>query len=330
METVECLPFVRKMPSCVGTIGNAARPDIRKGALTMIALQGQGPNSEGSEEVLRSFQEWMAERNGAMHRADRKESSDRNPEAYFAPRLDSPEPSINRDQQTATEENIGNSTSVGSRVRRTMVRGFILAALLGLAWQASRDDQAGDMIKVWAQSALNWLSPVLGAKSQRSADLEREPVSKLSDQDGTPPQAAAPSQNVAPSQAVVPLAAQLAVDHPADVQQQLEGIVNDLAVIRRSVKQLADTQEQISRDLAVLQSAGHDASQKAAAPAQTAAVPAAPRKKLSKPARAEIPERPAAAPLQTPIADTLSTDDKPPRPPLPLLTPPAETPSPAQ
>ena len=136
-----------RMRSCVGTIGNAARPDIRKGALTMIALQGQGPNSEGSEEVRRSFQESMAERNGAMHRADRKESSDRNPEAYFAPRLDSPEPSINRDQQTATEENIGNSTSVGSRVRRTMVRGFILAALLGLAWQASRDDQAGDMIK---------------------------------------------------------------------------------------------------------------------------------------------------------------------------------------
>ena len=297
----------------------------------MIALQSQAPNPEDFEEAFRSFQEWMAQRTRAMHQADRKESSDRNPEAYFSPSLDSPEPSIKRDQQTTTEENAGNRTSIGSRVLRTMVRGFILAALVGLAWQASRDDHAQDMIKVWAHSALNWLSPVIGAKSQRSSDLAAEPVSKLSDQNGTPLQAAVPSQDVSPSQAVAPSAAQpLAVNHPAELQQQLEGVVNDLAVIRRSVEQLAGTQEQMSRDLAVLQAAGHDVSQKAAAPAQTAAVPARPRKRISKPPHSEIPERPAAAPLQTPPDNTPSTDDKPPRPPLPLLTPPAETPSPAQ
>jgi hypothetical protein len=297
----------------------------------VIALQSQAPNPEDCEEVLRSFQEWMAQRTRTMHQADRKESSDRNPEAYFSPSLDSPEPSIKRDQQTTTEESAGNRTSVGSRVLRTMVRGFILAALVGLAWQATRDDYAKDMIKVWAHSALNWLSPVIGAKSQRSSDLAAEPVSKLSDQNGTPPQTAAPSQDVTPSQAVAPSAAQpLAVNHPDELQQQLAGIVNNLAVIRRIVEQLAGTQEQMSRNLAMLQAVEHDVSQKAAAPAKTAAVPAPPRKKLSKPVHSEIPERPAAASLQTPPGDTPSTDDKPPRPPLPLLTPPAETPSPAQ
>ena len=297
----------------------------------MIALQTQAPNPEDSEEVLRSFQEWMAQRTRTMHQADRKESPIQNPEAYFAPRLDSPEPSIKRDQQTTTEESAGNRTSVGSRVLRTMVRGFILAAVVGLAWQASRDDRAKDMIEVWTHSALNWLSPVIGAKSQRSSDLAAEPVSKLSDQNGTPLQAAVPSQDVSPSQAVAPSAAQpLAVNHPAELQQQLEGIVNDLSVIRRIVEQLAGTQEQMSRDLAMLHGIQHDVSQKAAAPTQTAAVPATPRRKPSKPAHAEIPERPAATSLQTPPGDTPSTDDKPPRPPLSLLTPPAEKPSPAQ
>jgi hypothetical protein len=331
MEAVEYLPFVRKMPSWAVMV-IAVALDIRKGALTMSALQSQAPSPQDAEEVLRSFHEWMAERARATHQADRRELSDRNPEAYFPPSIASPKPPTEHEQQTGIQESTGNRTSVGSRVLRTMVRGFILAASVGLVWQASHDDHTKDMTKVFADSSMKLFSPVIGAGPNRSSDLAAEPVSKLSDQNVTQPQTAdAPSQDITPSQVAAPSVAQPpVVNTSTELQQQkLEALVSDLAAVRRTVQQLAGTQEQMSRDLAMLQAGGRDTSQKREAPAQTAVVHAPARKKVPKPVHLEIPNPPAAVTLQTPPDDTPSTGEKPPRPPLPLLTPPADTPSPA-
>jgi hypothetical protein len=271
----------------------------------MVALQRQAPDPQGPEEILRSFQEWMAERAKAMHQADRKEFSDRNPEAYFPPSIASPETPPERDQQAEIQKRADNGTSVGSRVLRTLIRGFIIAVLLGFGWQVYRDDQTKDMIKVWMVSSFKWLSPAIGIRSQT----------------------ALPSQDMAPSQAAAPSTAQPppAVNTSTELQQRLEAIGSDLAVVRGTFEQLTDRQEQMSRDLAMLQAAEHELSQKPMAYAQSTGVHAPARKKiLSKPGHLDIPEQPAAAlaPSETPL-----TGGNAPRPPLPLLAPSAETPS---
>jgi hypothetical protein len=302
----------------------------------MVALQRQAPNPQDREELIRTFQEWMDEQ-AASHQADRKAFSDRNPEAYFAPSIVSPEPPAERDQQAEIEEHGRIGSSVGSRVFRTMVRGLILAVFVGLVWQASSDDRTKDMIKVWLDSSLKWLSPVVGTRSQGDRGQERkltsevaiEAVSKLSDQNVTQPQAASPPQDLAMSRAASSEAPPV-VNKSAELQQQLEAVVSDIADIRRMVEQLTSKQEQMSRDIAMLQAAEHDVSQKAAAPAPIAAVHAPARKKVPKPVHSETPEQPAAAALQTAPSDPPLTDDKPPRPPLPLLVPSAETPPSAQ
>jgi hypothetical protein len=270
----------------------------------MIALQRQAPNPQDPEEILRSFQEWMAERAKTMHQADRKEFSDRNPEVYFPPSIASPEPPPERDQQAAIEERVDNKTPFGSRVRRTMIRGFIITVLVSLGWQVFRDDQTKDMIRVWMFSSFKWLSPATGTRSQ----------------------SASTSQDMAPFQAAAPPAAPPpAVNTATELQQLLEAIGSDLAVVRHTLEQLADRQEQMSRDIATLQAAAHDISQKAAA--QIAAVHAPARKKVPKPVHSETPEQPAAAALQTSPSDAPLTGDNTPRRPLPLLAPSADTPS---
>jgi hypothetical protein len=273
----------------------------------MVALQRQAPNPQDPEEILRSFQEWMAERAKAMHQADRKEFSDRNPEAYFPPSIASPESPPERDQQAGIQERADNGTSVGSRVLRTMIRGFIISVLLGLGWQVSRDDQTKDIIKVWMVSSFKWLSPAMGTGSQT----------------------ASPSQDMASSQAAAPSAAPPlpAVNMSIELQQRLEAIGSDLAVVQHTLELLADGQEQMSRDLAMLQAAEHELAQKTMAYAQTAGVHVPARKKIPpKPGHSDIPEQPAAA-LQTAPSDTSLTGDNAPRPPLPLLAPSADTPS---
>jgi hypothetical protein len=188
-----------------------------------------------------------------------------------------------------------------------------------------------NMIKAWADSSSKWPLPIVGTGSQLTSDLATEAVYKLSDQNVTQPQAAPRSQHIIPSQVAVPsVAPPPMVNTSTEPQQQLGAIMSVFTVIRRIVEQIAGRQEQMSRDLTTLQAAQHDVSQKAAAPAQTAAIHAPAGKKVPKPAHSEIPEQPAAASLQTAPGDTPSTGDKSPRPPLPLVPPSAETPSPAR
>jgi hypothetical protein len=148
--------------------------------------------------------------------------------------------------------------SIARRIFGTLAR-FFIAVLIGvgvtLAWQ-SHGDEAKEMVRTWAPS-LGWLLPV-------STPIDSQ-VSAA---------AAAPS---------------------AELLQQLKPMALDLAVLRRSVEQLAANQEQMAQNIATLQAVEQDISQKISSP------PAPPRK----------PAQPTTQPS--------SVSPPPPRgPPLPL------------
>jgi hypothetical protein len=304
---------------------------IGKGALKMVESQNQGLNPQDGEQVLRSFQEWMVQHAHAVKstRTDYKEFSDLDNHAsrkgsYFSPSIASPDPSIKSPGSASPELSIdsnpranieavvSNESSVGRRVFRTVVGGFLIAVVVAVVWQAYRDDPTRELIKSRGHSSLIWLSSVLGTM-QRGAELAAEPASKLSDQAVTPPTPTSVPTKEFP-----------------ELQQQLQTMVNDLAVLQRIVEQLASKQEQMSRDMATVQAAEQNVSEKISSLAQAAPVHAPPRKNVPKLVHSETPKQPVAAalPLQTPPAATASPADEPPRPPLPLPTPPAGTPSP--
>ena len=114
-----------------------------------------------------------------------------------------------------------------------------------------------------------------------------------------------------------------------ELNQQLQTVVNDLAVLRRNVEQLSERQEQMSRDISTVQAIEQNVSEKISSLAQAAPVPVPPRKNVPRLVHAETPRQPAAAsgPSQPSTVGTASPTDQPPRPPMPLPTP-AETSSP--
>ena len=162
-----------------------------------------------------------------------------------------PRPSaVNKNDST------GKKRSTGKRMLRALAR-FFIAVLIGvgatLAWQ-SYSDEAMEMVRTETPS-LAWLLPVSTAK--------RLPDGQTS--------AAA----VVPSSGLV---------------QQLKPMAVDLAIVRRSVEQLANKveqlaakqdqmshkQDQISQNITTLQLVEQEVSQKLSAPPQSRAVP--PRK----------------------------------------------------
>jgi hypothetical protein len=310
-----------------GAIGSVERFSDQ-GRELMMVFQKQAPNPEEYDQVLRSFQEWMADRARAANPGSGEGSSDRGPDGYFSPLVDSLETSVAPDQEGVTEESATYRTPVGRRALRTTVRGFILVVLAGLVWQVAQDATTRDALKAWAQKtwahSLNWLSPVIDTKSQPSSDVAAGTVSKPSDQKVTLPQTAAQSPDTAASR-TVPAAAQ-PTEVPPVLQQRLDGLVGDLAAVRRVLEQLAATQDQMARDLMSLQAAEQEMSQRIAPPAQTAVVHARPRRQAPKPAQMEAPQQPAAVSLAPPPSDAQPTGDKPLRPPQPLTTPPSRAP----
>ena len=163
----------------------------RNGVLKMVESQNQALNPQDGEQVLRSIQEWMVQRAHAVkstNQTDQKEFSDldASPEPSIkSPGSASPELSIESNPR-ANIEAVASRPSVGRRLFRTVVRGFLIAVVVAAVWQAYRDDQTRELIKSGGHSSLIWLSSVLGT-TQRGAELAAEPASKLSDQAVTPP-----------------------------------------------------------------------------------------------------------------------------------------------
>ncbi len=237
---------------------------------------------ESFDNILRSFHEWRVQ----MARADENRKvlsvgdDMAEEEAYIAPRIAPLEPSIVPDQRATVEEIKGSKPSVARRIFRTFIYGFVVAALVTVAWQAYKDDSTKGMISAWLSA------------TSRSVDPNVAAAPKTSDQAAVLPQSA------------VPVGAEVS----KDVQLQLQTVVNELAVVRRTVEQIASKQEQMGQDIAALQAAQRDVTLKVVSLTQAAA---AQRKIVQKIAH---PEHASQPPSITP----------------PVAPPPARTPPPPQ
>ena len=148
--------------------------------------------------------------------------------------------------------------SIGRRMFRAIAR-FFIAVLIGvgatLAWQ-SYGDEAKEMVRTRIPSVA-WLLPVSTTKSP--------PNGQVSAQDEALPQSAPVTQTPAPTAAAT-----------SPELMQLEPMARDLAVMRRSLEQLAAKQEQMAQNIAALQAVEQDIRQKMSSRPPSPAVP--PRK----------------------------------------------------
>jgi hypothetical protein len=300
---------------------------IGNGALKMVESKDQTLNPQDSEQILSSFHEWMMQQahvvkstNQAAQFSDLDSCASRNG-SYFSPSIGL-EPSIKSSSSASQEHPIdpskqasispgaSNRSSAERQVFR-IICGLLIAVAVAVVWQAYRDDQTMILVKTWGHSSVIWLSAALGP-TQRESESAADPSTKLSDDaTSTPGVTSGPTKEF------------------AELNQQLQTVVNDLALLRRNVEQLSGKQEQMFRDILTVQATEQNVSEKISSLTQAAPVHVPPRKNVPRVVRAETPRQPAAAsvPLQPSAPGTASPIDQPPRPPLPLPTP-AETPSP--
>ncbi len=145
------------------------------------------------------------------------------------------------------------------------------AIVLGAVWQTYRDNQTRNLVKASAYR----VTSSFGATKRGSISSAQSP---LSDQ--------APQTPTAPS---------VSADEVTGLKQQLQALVNELAVMRRDVEQLSSKHEQLSRDIAAVQTTEQNVSEKVSSLTQPAA-----SLTQSAPARSPIlytPGRGDAAPL---------------------------------
>ena len=161
--------------------------------------------------------------------------------------------------------------SLGRRVFRTLGYGLTVIVIGGAvsAWYSS-DDNAKGMV----EASLRQLSSIMGATSSANSDVQS--LSKSSDH------------------------ALGAIGLSGELENRLETVVNDLAVMRRTAEQLAAKQEAMARDIAVLQAVERTVSEKLSSLPQLTAALGTPRKNASSIVQSEATAQPAAVPL--PIA----------------------------
>src|SRR5262249_36950028 len=89
-----------------------------------------------------------------------------------------------------------------------------------------------------------------------------------------------------------------------ELQQQLETMVSDIAVVRRIVERLAAVQEQMALDMATLQKSNQNARQKASLLLHSPAVPVSSRKYAPVIVRSDVSAHPPSVPVPTAPART--------------------------
>jgi len=214
-------------------------------------------------------------------------------------------------------------------VVRTVVAGLFLAIGVVVVWQIYHDNQSKKLIEALAHSSVIWLSSSVGS-AQRVSELSAQSNAKTSDQ-----------------AAQTPTATSIEANELAELRQQILAVVNDLAVLRRDVEQLSGKHEGLSRNVetvkASLQDVGEKISSLSSVPTPApVSSQAQPRRSVPRLVRAEAPRSDAApvppktsrqpdaasvAPTTSPTG-TASLTEQPPRPPLPVPVPTAETTSP--
>jgi hypothetical protein len=286
----------------------------------------------GDRALHSSLQEWITEQSkcettdqgNGKALPDLDDDTSRIRQSYFSPSVVSPESVVYPDHapsgtspepsiapQRANIKEAGSRASVERRAFRTAIRGAIIVIAVAAGWQVYRDDQTKDLLKAWGHSLLNRSSAVL-ATTQPGSEIAAEPGSKLSDQAVTP---SAPTS--------------IAIREFPELQQQLQTIVSDLAALQRIVERVASKQEQVSRDVATLQATEQNISGRVSSLTQPTAVRVVQRRNVAKLVHSGTPKQSAteSLPVQTPTPETPAPVYRPPRPPLPLSTPPEEAPS---
>jgi hypothetical protein len=279
----------------------------------------QNGSVENGDQVLRSFHEWMVQQARAANSTNQEaQFSDLNNQAsrkgsYFSPTIAFREPSIDRStspelrvaprQQANISPVATIGPSVGNRVFRAAVRGLLIAIVVAVVWLAYRDDQTKKLIEAWRHSSAIWLASALGAGG-RVSESAAEPSTK--DQ-----VASTPAATSRPAKELV------------ELQQQLQTMMNDLAVLRRDLEQVSSKQEQMSRDIATMRATEQDVSEKMSSLTKAAPVHATSRKNGARAVHAETPRQPAEAsvPRQVSPTGTVPPTDQAPRPPLPVPMP---------
>ena len=185
------------------------------------------------------------------------------------------------------------------------------------AWQLY-GGPARDMVATWAPSG--WIS---AHPSAEQTPPTRDPapeqaVAPAAVETSTPPPAQAASQAASAAQPATTSANETAADS-AD-HQQIETMTRDLAALRQTVEQLSAGQEQLTRELAKLQSEKAQAEK-----------PPADKPEKRMPHRASAPPAPSVAARKPPIAPTPPTVSMPPQAASQVSTvsPPSPPPQPA-
>jgi hypothetical protein len=240
-----------------------------KGVLTMVISANQAPDTKDVEDALRALNESRTQERRVHVARDETERSD--PLDFgrdFAPSI------VPRDEnaQIGTEELASNKASLGKRVAGAIVGSIIIAIVVTFAWQGSS---------------------IYSKKSKPSSDLAVSISPQLSDQ--TTP---------VPQQAPTPVVAEM----PPELLQQLQNIVSDLAVLRRTIEEMASKQDQTSRDIASIQAAEQNLSKQISPLARANPVRAVAQRNAPNLPHSQTPKQsPAAAPAPPPE-----------RPPLPV------------
>jgi hypothetical protein len=172
-----------------------------------------------------------------------------------------------------SKEESRDRSSVAKRLFRTGTCGFIITVIVGsaFAWQSS-DDAKKEMVKGWVNSLAR--SSLLPNNLPPESDVPAEADSTTS----TQPQSAATVILPTPS-SEQPIPTTTATESSSDLQQQLESIVGDLAIVRRIVEKVAVRQDQMAQDIAILQEAQQNVSPKISAPPQSPIIRVRPRRK---------------------------------------------------
>jgi len=215
----------------------------------VVSALAQSTNAEHEDEyeVLRSFFKWTRTQGRAP--LDRNDQSVGNlyPSRYAM----SPQSSISAKERTIMTPISSKKRPIATRIFRTIVYVLVVAVLVFVGWQAYRDEVTKEAISGWWSSSAAWVSFLqhqfpIGAKAG----------------------AATGPRSLDPAAPVVAEATESnKLSH--EIQQQLQTIASDLAVVQRTVEQLANKQEQMAEEIASLRVAEQNASKTASSIAQT-------------------------------------------------------------
>jgi hypothetical protein len=199
----------------------------------------------------------------------------------------------------------GNRRSIGSEVLRLFVFGLIIATIGGAAFASQYgDDNIKETLGI-LQSSVSALLPEVDTSP--SATIP-EGSSKSSDRVSPQDKTSAENTSAKETRFTQSSPASVTAASPPQVQQQLAAMAGELAIVRGLAEQLTASQKKMAQDIAALETAKENLSQKMWWLYQSSAFDAPPHKTAKKtvpatavPATAKSPPVPNPAPHpQTP------------------------------